>query len=270
MIVSELAEPGSPQAQARAVAEAVESGQIIPWYQPQIDLVTGTVVGFEALARWALPDGEVRTPDSFVPIAERSQLIVDLDQSVMRRALLDLDGWHRDRPRLRVSVNLSGRHLDRRAWVSILSGAARESGVDPSLVDLELSETARPGDPRAAAQALQRARDLGFRVLFDDFGSGWSALRDLLRLPVDGVKFDRGFAALLGTRTHDTVVGALARALDDLGLSVTMEGIERPDQAVRARELGCHLGQGYLWARPMPAADVSGYLDGAPAAAADG
>ena len=212
--------------------------------------------------RWHRGNGVIEQPATFLPLAERSDLIIDIDRAILRQAFLDLAGWQVTDPAFRVSVNLSGRHLDRVETLAELDLLAQSAGVSPGTVDLELTETARPHDLEAGAAAIARLRDRGYSVWFDDFGSGWSALQDLIRFPVDGIKLDRAFAEQLGSPVADAIVGALAGAAAQVGLKITIEGIQEPVQAARALELGCQLAQGYLWSRPLPAPQVAALVGG--------
>jgi EAL domain-containing protein (putative c-di-GMP-specific phosphodiesterase class I) len=127
-------------------------------------------------------------------------------------------------------------------------------------VTLELTETARPSGPGLMSGAVDDARREGFQVWFDDFGTGWAGLQELMAYPLDGIKLDRSFAASLGRRVDHTVIRAVTTAAAELGLKVTMEGVETREQAAIARELGCDYGQGYLWSRPLPAARLEAML----------
>jgi EAL domain-containing protein (putative c-di-GMP-specific phosphodiesterase class I) len=242
------------------LARGLERGEVVPWYQPVVDLVSGEVVGVEALARWRRAPGVVEPPSVFIPVAEKSDLILDVDLAVLRRAFTDLATWQVDRPQFWVSTNLSVRHLTQDGWLDRLQEASAGSGVDPTTVILELTETAAPTDEGASRAVVDGMRDLGFHVWFDDFGSGWSALSDLSRFTVDGIKIDRSYADQLGTKSGEVVIAALVSAATELGLSVTIEGIETPAQYERARNLGCHFGQGYLWSRPVPPAAIARFL----------
>jgi EAL domain-containing protein (putative c-di-GMP-specific phosphodiesterase class I)/putative methionine-R-sulfoxide reductase with GAF domain len=243
-----------------ALVRAIGHGEIVPWYQPLVDLSTGRVIGLEALARWEHSSGALDDPSVFIPLAERTNLIVDLDRAVMRQAFLDLGRWQARHPDLRVSVNLSGRHLDQDDWVDHLLAAVDTAGLAPASVTLELTETARPSGPGLSVQTIDDVRAAGFQVWFDDFGTGWAGLQELIAYPLDGIKLDRSFAAALGRRVDDTVVRAMTTAAVELGLKVTMEGVETQEQAAIARELGCDYGQGYLWSRPLPAARLEAML----------
>ena len=243
-----------------ALAQAIDDGEILPWYQPIVDLTTGEILAVEALARWHHPNGDVESPATFIPVAERSDLIIDLDLAVMRHALLDLREWQQTFPALRISLNMSGRNLHRDGWVDVVRQIARDACVSPASIDLELTESARPTEHEAGRRVIEAIRALGFRVLIDDFGSGWSALQDLVYFPLDGIKMDRSFAAELGTRVDDTVIRAVTTAAHELSLRVTIEGIESNEQAVLARDLGCHYGQGFLWSAPVPAMSLGQLL----------
>jgi EAL domain-containing protein (putative c-di-GMP-specific phosphodiesterase class I) len=243
-----------------ALAQAIDDGEIVPWYQPIVDLATSEIQGVEALARWHHPTGDMEDPSSFIPLAERSDLIIDLDLAVMHHALQNLREWQQFFPAIRISLNVSGRSLHRDGWVDVVQRIAHNAGVSPASIDLELTESARPTDYEAGRRVIEAIRALGFRVWFDDFGSGWSALQDLVLFPVDGVKLGRSFATELGTRADDTVIRAVTTAAHELGLRVTIEGIESKEQAVHARNLGCDYGQGFLWSAPVPAEDIAQQL----------
>jgi EAL domain-containing protein (putative c-di-GMP-specific phosphodiesterase class I) len=245
---------------AAALVRALGHGEIVPWYQPIVELRTGRLVGVEALARWAHSSGTLDDPGVFIPLAERTNLIVDLDRAVMRQAFLDVSRWRLRHPGLRVSVNLSGRHLDQDGWVEHVRRAAAAVGLEPSAVTLELTETVRPSGSGPTAEAVKDARDAGFEVWFDDFGTGWASLQELVAYRLDGIKIDRSFAAQLGRHVDNTVVRAITTAAAELGLGVTMEGVETREQAGLARDLGCDYGQGFLWSRPLPAARLDALL----------
>lgn len=255
---------GVPDEAVAEIAAAVAAGEIRPWYQPVMDLASGQMTGVEALARWHRPSGVVEGPASFLPVAERSELVLDIDRAVMARAFVDLAGWQRLRPDFRVSVNLSGRHLDRPDTLGLVEAAVSAAGISATSVDLEITETARPDDLRTSLVLLSGFRARGYTVWFDDFGSGWSALQDLIRLPVGGIKLDRSFAEQLGTPVDDAVVGALASVAAQVGLKVTIEGIQTPLQLDRARALGCHSAQGYYWSPPIPGEQITERLAARP------
>ncbi len=243
------------------VARAIRDGEIVPWYQPVIDLATGEIVGFEALARWDHPNRGIEDPRRFVPVAEDSDLIVELDLAVIRRALADLKRWQRSHPALRISVNLSARHFYDADCVASLLRATADAGVYPSSVDLELTETTRPDIKNIlTARVVHRLREAGFKVWLDDFGTGWSALDHLIWLRVDGVKIDREVALALGTPVGDALTLAVTGLAAAVGLRTTIEGIWSQTNADLARDRGCDYGQGYFWAQPAPAGTIDDML----------
>ena len=244
------------------LAEAIAAGEIVPWYQPMIDLRTETVIGVEALARRTLPGGGVIGPHAFIPIAEQTDLIIELDLAVIRHALADLRALQAIRPGLRMSLNLSGRHLDHDDWADVIRQATDDAGVLAPTVLLELTETARPTDLESGRAMMARVRSLGFEIWFDDFGTGWSALQDLLQLPVDGIKLDRSFAADLGSHADDAIIRALISAAAELGLKVTIEGIETAEQLAQAKALGCDHAQGFYWSPALPLEELVQLLRG--------
>ncbi|GAA2015734.1 EAL domain-containing protein [Nakamurella flavida] len=235
---------------------AVDEHRIVPWYQPIVDLTSGCVIGFEALARWVHPGGEVEDPDQFVPLAQGTDLALDLDLTVIRQALTDLRRWQVGSPRLRMAVNLSGRHVTHADGAAALIQLTREVGADPATVDIELTDVGGPDAALQDAVFVEHLRGHGFTVWLDDFGSGWSPLEHLMRLPVDGVKINRAIALSLGTDVGDAVTRSVTGMAAQLGLLTNLAGIEGADQAARARTLGCDRGQGYHWAAPAPAAVV--------------
>lgn len=241
------------------LAAAIQDGQIVPWYQPIVDLTGGKTIAVEALARWRHDNGEVSDPSRFIPMAEDSDLIIDLDLTIIRQAAQDLAVWQRNRPDLRLNVNLSGRHFDQDDFVTPIWRAITEAGVSPETVDLELTETTHLGS-QANTALVHHLRDAGFGVWLDDFGTGWSSLEYLLRMPVTGVKIDRALSLALGSRVGNALTTSVTGLAAELDLKTTIEGIETADHARIALDLGCDYGQGYLWSPPVPAGDVPGLL----------
>lgn len=267
-LLRQLGPPPDPAAQERLV-RGLDGGEIQAWFQPLVRLDDEAVIGFEALARWVRGDGEVVRPGDFIPVAEQSGLVGRLDLAVLADAVGHLAGWHRTRPDLRLSVNVSGRHLDDPTWVEDVHAVVSAAGVRPDRIELELTESVRPTDVLRSVEELRRARALGYQVWFDDFGTGWSELRQLVELPVDGVKVDRFFTEALGGR-GDSVVRAMVQIARDLDLDTVIEGVSRPEHADRARALGCRLGQGFLWSPAVPAHEVPALLESGVAVRAAG
>jgi EAL domain-containing protein (putative c-di-GMP-specific phosphodiesterase class I) len=235
------------------LAGALYAGQIVPWFQSIVDLRSEETVGFEALARWHHPTRGLVSPADFVPFAEASELIIDIDLEVLRRSVKEAEVWHRHRPDLRLCVNLSGRHLAHPDAVSQLQSAVAESSVSPSLISLELTETSAVNDGPLIRRHIDDVHALGFRVMLDDFGSGWSSLERLVTLQPDGIKIDGHLTRFIDTDRGRALLRAMATVASDLGLSMVVEGVETREQADIALELGCTLAQGFLWSRPQSA-----------------
>lgn len=176
---------------ASTLAEAVDRHQIVPFYQPLVDLGTGRVTGFEALARWEHPDRGLLAPAEFIPLAEDTDIILELDRLVIGQAFQDVAPWLDSYPDLGVSVNLSSRHFERRDGVEYIRVLADAAAIKPSSVTLEVTETViLAADPGDRSQVIE-LRDAGFRIVLDDFGTGFSSFEHVLRLPIDGLKLDR-------------------------------------------------------------------------------
>ncbi len=238
------------------LAGALYAGQIVPWFQSVVDLRTGEIIGFEALARWHHPRKGLVSPADFVPFAESSELIIDIDLEVLRLAVKEAEAWHTTRPDLRLSVNLSGRHLAHPDAVAQLQSAVAMSSVAPSSISLELTETSSVSDGPLIRRHIDDVHALGFRVLLDDFGSGWSSLERLVTFEPDGIKIDGHLTKYIDTPRGRALLRALSTVALDLGLVMIIEGIETRAQADVALELGCTLAQGFLWSRPQSAAAV--------------
>jgi diguanylate cyclase (GGDEF)-like protein/PAS domain S-box-containing protein len=235
----------------------LERGEIVPYYQPIVQLTNGHLVGFEVLARWRHPDRGLLGPEQFLPMAEETGLIGELGSSVLRSSLAQLGRWRNSTQRfsdLSLSVNLSVRQLTDSHLVDIVAEALAEAGVSAGALWLEITETALMSDVKAATVALRELRSLGLHLSVDDFGTGYSSLTYLKRFPVEAIKVDRTFVNGLGIDAEDsTIVEAVVKLGHSLGLQVVAEGVETPLQLSRLREIGCDRGQGYLFGRPRPA-----------------
>ena len=244
---------------------AVERGEIEPHYQPIVDLETGDVVGVEALARWNHPTRGMVPPDEFIPLAEESGLIVPLGLDLLRRACADTARWATElgeRAPKNVSVNLSAHQVQHPGLVADVRTALRDSGLDPSALTLEITESVLLEDAEAAGATLAALKALGVRIALDDFGTGYSSLSYLHQFPVDVVKIDKSFIDSLSDAAArpSPLVGAIVNLGTLLGLGVTAEGIEDARQLSKLRAIGCQQGQGYYFARPIAAADLPGVL----------
>jgi diguanylate cyclase (GGDEF)-like protein/PAS domain S-box-containing protein len=235
----------------------IERDEIVPYYQPIVDLETGVLTGFEVLARWRHPDRGLLGPDQFLPMAEETGLISDLGAAILRASLVQLGRW-RERLEsfgdLTLAVNVSSRQLLGSGLHEVVSEALAEAGVPAGLLWLEITETALMTDVKAASVALRELRSIGLHLSVDDFGTGYSSLTYLKRFPVEAIKVDRSFVNGLGIDNEDsTIVEAVINLGHSLGLAVVAEGVETPLQLSRLRELRCDRAQGYLFGRPRPA-----------------
>lgn len=246
---------------------AIERHELIAHYQPIIDLRTERIVGFEALVRWQHPRRGLVPPAAFIPLAEETDLIIPLGVQVLAMACHQAQAWRERWPgeRLVMSVNLSPRQFGDPGLVASIADVLRDSRLDPSALELEITETVVMDRSEAGLRALAELRALGVRLVLDDFGTGWSSLAYLRQLPLDTIKIDRSFVTELDeTDRNVAIVQAVLSLAHGLGISVVAEGIETPRQARRLRELGCDMGQGYNWARPLAASKIESILSTGP------
>lgn len=238
---------------------ALENGELRLHYQPVADLADGRLVGAEALVRWQHPERGLLAPAEFIAIAEDSGLIAPLGAWVLEEACRQALAWGGGRF---VSVNLSPRQLSHSDVPALLERALAETGVDPALLELEITENVLMEQSAGALATLRQLKAMGVRLMLDDFGTGWSSLAYLKRFPLDGLKIDREFVDGLGSEPEDTaIVAAVLSMAAALELDVIAEGVETEAQLAWLRERGCGLAQGFLLGRPMPAQELAA-LDG--------
>jgi diguanylate cyclase (GGDEF)-like protein len=246
---------------AGRLRRAIDEGQLILHYQPQIELRTGALVGLEALVRWQEPDGTMVPPDDFIWLAERSDLIHPLTRFVLDRAITDAARWYRDGLPLRVAVNLSARNLSEDDLVETIRNLLAERGLPPRYLEVELTETTVMANPGRSAQVMGQLSEFGVLICIDDFGTGHSSLSYLTTLPAHQLKIDRSFISVMETEASaETVVRAILDLAQALGLSVVAEGIETATAADSLRGMGCPTGQGYFYSRPLPLCDLDGWI----------
>ncbi|MGB3135959.1 MAG: EAL domain-containing protein, partial [Nodosilinea sp.] len=250
---------------------AIDQGELIVYYQPILRLKTRAVYGFEALVRWQHPEHGFVAPDSFIPIAEETGLIVPLDRWVLTQATQQLARWHRQYPHradLTMSVNCSVKDLLRSDLLGYLTDVLAQTGLQGHHLNLEITEGTLIEDIHSMAKLLKRLKSKGFTVTIDDFGTGYSSLSYLHRLPVDALKIDRSFVmAMEASRRNSDIVETIITLSNRLGLAAIAEGVETQAQLEHLQQLGCELAQGYWFAKPLPAAAAESLLSLTPAAA---
>ena len=246
------------------VARAVDLGEIEVHYQPIIDLKTSRPTTLEALARWRRPDRSLVPADVFIPIAEQTGAIIEIGREVLRQACHAVQMWRRTVPGhsdLGVAVNVSAHQVLSGRLVEHVAEALGDSGMPPSALTLEITESTALEDPDRVAAEFALLRRLGVRIAVDDFGSGYSSLGMLMRLTVDVLKIDSTLLDFDTTR-QGSLVTAVAELGRTLGLTVVVEGVETPDHLARAFEAACDAAQGYHFSRPLAFEDVPGFFDG--------
>jgi len=239
---------------------ALTAGQIVPWYQPEVDIATGSITGAEALARWLHPQRGTLDAGAFIGIAQDAGLTYALDDVIISavvrvRARLQDEGIADDS--FRIWCNMGDDQLTRAQPAARLADLLARTHCSPEHIGIEVTETAALSDVAAVAAEARAARDLGVHVALDDFGTGHSSLTLLRTLPIDRVKIDRSFVKDIMEQPRDaTIVANLITMASDLGIEVVAEGVESPEQARKLLELGCHRAQGYLWAKAVPLDDL--------------
>jgi len=242
---------------------ALERDELRVYYQPIVRIDSGRLSGFEALVRWQHPERGLVMPDDFIPVAEETGMIVPLGAWVMEESCRQLTSWKlAGLQNVTMAVNLSARQLQVPEFVATMSDLLERTGVEPADVCLEVTESMLMEDADASAACLEKLKRLGVHVAIDDFGTGYSSLSYLRRLRVDFVKIDRSFVAHLGSESEATaIVTAVVHLARSLGLKTVAEGVETAEQILQLQLLGCDLGQGYYWSRPLPAAELGAWID---------
>jgi diguanylate cyclase (GGDEF)-like protein/PAS domain S-box-containing protein len=248
---------------ADELAAAIDRHEIVVHYQPCVSLATGRVMAVEALARWEHPVRGLLSPQEFIELAEDTGLIVGLGLRVLSQACNEAKGWEAslgpDAPR--VHVNLSARQLTATNLAVLVRGVLEGSGLEPSRLCLEITESVLMEDAAAVIEAVRRLKQIGVLLAIDDFGTGYSSLSYLRRFPVDVLKVDQSFVDGLGPDPEDSaIVAAIVNLATTLELEAVAEGVETAEQLARLRELDCGAAQGYLFARPVPATELTPLL----------
>ena len=243
--------------------QALEAERFVVHYQPEVDLTTGRILGAEALLRW--DDGErLVSAAEFIDLVEETGLIVPIGAWVLGEACRQGAEWMRRWPDrdLMLRVNLSARQLDEPDLVATVSSALELAGLPPSRLCLEITETALMANAEDSRRLLVALHELGVTLAVDDFGTGYSSLSYLKLFPVAVLKIDRSFVDGIPGDAEDTaIVTTIVRLAESLGMDVTAEGIETAEQAATLTEIGCHRGQGFHYARPMPPDDFTACIE---------
>jgi len=231
--------------------------------QPIVELADNVPVGAEALLRWTLPDGRCINPAEFIPIAERTGVILAIDEWVITQALDVLRTWqaHPATAQFHLAVNISGRHISDGSLPHLLATKCQNAGVDPRFLGIEVTETYLMADAERARVVLEQLRELGVGIAIDDFGTGYSSMSSLHELPADTIKIDQLFVAgLTRSATDRTIVELVLRLADSLGMKVIAEGVDSDDKLAHLRLLGCQMAQGFHLAAPMSVDDCTEWL----------
>jgi predicted signal transduction protein with EAL and GGDEF domain len=234
--------------------KALPAGEFELHYQPVVNLRTGTVSGFEALIRWNHPRAGQIPPATFIPLAEDTGFIVPLGEWVIRQACLTAARWPEH---LHVAVNISAVQFRSAGLMQVIVGALAASGLKPTRLEIEITETVLLQDKDATLAILHQLRALGVRIAMDDFGTGYSSLTYLQCFPFDKIKIDRSFVKDITDNAGSlNIVRAVAAMANGMGMTATAEGVETTEQLDRITAEGCTEMQGYLFSRPLPEADI--------------
>jgi PAS domain S-box-containing protein len=245
---------------ASELRRALESKEMVPYFQPLVDLRTERILGFEVLARWHHPIRQLVLPGEFIPAAENCGLIGALTESLLHQSCLAATAWPSD---ILISVNLSPSQLRDRALPGRIHRCAERSGFPPNRLSFEITEGSVVEEFETAARVLRSLKSLGVTLALDDFGTGYSGLRHLQMLPFDVLKIDATFISNMESQKESRkIVAAIVGLSQNLGLTTVAEGIENQKQSDMLRWLGCDHGQGWLFGRPVPASEVTTVLQG--------
>jgi len=242
--------------------KGMERGDFVVYYQPQVDLRTGEIAGCEALVRWLHPEMGLISPQQFIPLAEETGLIVPLGKWVLFEACRQAKEWNSNAPStLRVSVNFSSYQFKQKDLIEVIAEALETSRLEPSRLELEITESAIMQNTDRAILMLEELREMQIRIAIDDFGTGYSSLSYLKRFPLNVLKIDQSFIKDITVNSQDaSITTAIIALAQSLGLEVIAEGVETREHMLLLKEKGCDLMQGYFFSRPVPADDFSKML----------
>jgi EAL domain-containing protein (putative c-di-GMP-specific phosphodiesterase class I) len=243
---------------------AIEREEFVVHYQPVVNLQTGELWGMEALVRWKHPERGLLSPDEFVPVAEESGLVIPMGGQVFKEACLRAKGWqevHPRTPNLVMSVNLSARQLSRWDLAETVARILGETGLEGSRLTVDVTEAAYVRALAGNTVALDGLREMGVRISIDDFGTDYSSLSYLKRLPADALKIDKSFVKGLGEDAKDTaIVRMIIELAHTFGMEVIGEGVETAEQVALLEKMGCDFAQGHHFSQPLPPEAASEFL----------
>jgi diguanylate cyclase (GGDEF)-like protein len=244
--------------QMSELRQAIVADQLFLLYQPKINLKTGLIAGLEVLSRWQHPELGIIPPDEFIPVAERTGLIIPLTLWVLHQSLLQCRAWNDMGLDLRIAVNLSMWNLEAQELPDQIAGLAKSIGIPADRLELEITESAIMGDPERTMRTLTLIRDLGVHFTIDDFGTGYSSLAYLRKLPVTGMKIDKSFVQNMESdRDNTIIVRSIIDLGHNLGLKVTAEGVETREARDILVGFECDEAQGYYYSHPIPAYEIA-------------
>ncbi|MBL1274484.1 MAG: EAL domain-containing protein [Ectothiorhodospiraceae bacterium] len=246
-----------------ALRRALERNEFQLYYQPQLSLATGKIIGVEALIRWKAKEGEMVLPGKFIPVLEETGLIVPVGAWIMRQACGDHADWaKRGYGQIPIAVNLSARQFRDENLVDMIRKILQESGTDPRMIELEITESCVMENPEVALNILKECHGMGMRIAIDDFGTGYSSLSYLKKFPLDVLKIDQSFVAdVIKSEDDAAIIDTIIAMGHRLNLSVIAEGVETEEQADFLREHGCDNAQGFFYDRPMPSDQLISRFD---------
>ncbi|MET0076271.1 MAG: EAL domain-containing protein, partial [Candidatus Thiodiazotropha lotti] len=253
---------------ASSLHNAISQNELILHYQPQIELITKEICGVEALVRWQNRDLGLLTPDKFIPLAEESEVIDEMGAWIMKEACQQMKAWQDSgilRSDMTISVNLSGKQFDHNNLLEEIEQTLTATGLSPDCLELEITETTMMRSTSVTSETLRKLRKLGVKVAVDDFGTGYSSLNYLKQLPITRLKIDKTFISDIPDDLNDVAISkAIIAMANNLLLDVLAEGIETGEQHQFLIQQGCRVGQGYLFARPMPSDQFESFIEQTP------
>ncbi len=251
-----------------ALRQSLFAGELDVYYQPQVSSSDGMLIGMEALVRWRQSNGEFIPPSEFIPLAERIGLIVVLGEWVLHRAFAQAAAWQKDFGKhFTMAVNISTKQFNHVHFLDMLRNALESTGVDPRIIEIEITESVMLENTDYAMQVINVMKDMGFSISIDDFGTGYSSMSYLKDLPIDKIKIDRAFVMGISEESDDdhardkAIVASIVELGHNLNMKVIAEGVDNSEQVDFLRRVGCDYFQGFLFSRPLPAPQMEDYIN---------